>query len=277
MIDLHIHSWCGVGTDSVIQIIENLKTKGISKFSITDHDTVSAADEILNRQSKHNLKYIPGVEFNTLHKGEQYHITAYGRNLLTQEIREICNYNTKITIECDNYLIENVSSQKHIETADYESYEHDRSKGYWKSFHYLKDLGLFKEAKKYFEWDEKYGRTPQFIPAEKLLRRLNEVDAYSVLAHPQQVQQRRQGNDFLNLAELYEWKKMGIQGIEAYNSHYEKSESVEYYKSFCRENGLFITGGSDYHGHIQSKQIGHPEINEKDLDFGPLVDEFIQI
>jgi histidinol phosphatase-like PHP family hydrolase len=50
MIDLHMHSTCSDGKDSIEQLIENVKNTGISHFSITDHDTAKACREVLSSQ-----------------------------------------------------------------------------------------------------------------------------------------------------------------------------------------------------------------------------------
>lgn len=277
MIDLHIHTSYSDGTDSIVELIDKLKEKGITEFSITDHNTVSATKEIFNGQKKYGLKYIPGVEFSVLYNDEEYHVTAYGRKLLTQKVEDICNENSKLRNKCDIYLVENLLSEINIKASNYETYEYDRSEGWWKSFHYLKDIGVFEKPNEYFSLDKKYGQKPQFILAKELLGILNKIGLYSVLAHPQQVQQARHGNDFIDLAELYEWKEMGIQGIEIYNPYFKDPKSLEYYRDFCRNNGLFITGGSDYHGKISSKKLGCPALNRWDLDIEQLKEEFIYI
>ena len=42
-------------------------------------------------------------------------------------------------------------------------------------------------------------------------------------------------------------KSIGIRGLECHYSRYDKKEA-EFLVKVAKENGLFITGGSDYHG-----------------------------
>ncbi len=58
--DLHIHSWHSDGTWSPEQIAIVCKEKGISCFSITDHNLLSAYPEAMQCAQKYELTCIPG-------------------------------------------------------------------------------------------------------------------------------------------------------------------------------------------------------------------------
>ncbi len=68
----------------------------------------------------------------------------------------------------------------------------------------------------------------------------------AVLAHPKQYALDR--DNYLKLFTVL--KGMGLSGIEAiYSTHSYEDETL--YKSLADELGLFITGGSDYHGELK--------------------------
>lgn len=58
---------------------------------------------------------------------------------------------------------------------------------------------------------------------------------------------------------------MGFDGIEAYHHNQDENFSKEIIK-VAKENNLFITGGSDYHGEIIENKFEEPYIEGESLD-----------
>jgi predicted metal-dependent phosphoesterase TrpH len=77
MIDLHMHTTCSDGTDSVEKLVDNVIEAGITCFSITDHDTAKACRKILKseelKQKIHNagVTFVPGIEFSCIYNGRK--------------------------------------------------------------------------------------------------------------------------------------------------------------------------------------------------------------
>ena len=70
MFDLHMHSTFSDGSDSPERLLQLVKEKGLSGFSITDHDTIDAySDELFAKAKEMGLELIPGVEFSTQLEG----------------------------------------------------------------------------------------------------------------------------------------------------------------------------------------------------------------
>lgn len=72
---------------------------------------------------------------------------------------------------------------------------------------------------------------------------ITDAGGVAVLAHPSQL---KLGNTSLSDL-LCELKSYGLGGLECYystNTH----EQTEYYINLAKEQGLCITGGSDFHG-----------------------------
>ena len=65
------------------------------------------------------------------------------------------------------------------------------------------------------------------------------------------------------LPKLEYMKKFGIQGLECYYSRYNMDE-IEFLTDCARQNNLFITGGSDYHG--SNKNIPLGRLNTQDIE-----------
>ena len=64
---------------------------------------------------------------------------------------------------------------------------------------------------------------------------------------------------------------LGIQGLECYYSRYTHEE-IEFLVKTAKENNLYITGGSDYHG--KNKDIPLGKLNS---DNTPIDQKFLSI
>jgi len=72
-------------------------------------------------------------------------------------------------------------------------------------------------------------------------------------------------------------KKIGIKGLECHYSRYSQEE-VEFLVKVAKENNLFITGGSDYHGTNKDIPLAKLNIDNKPVLYRELtiLDKIIQ-
>ncbi|RLD58282.1 MAG: hypothetical protein DRJ01_12785, partial [Bacteroidetes bacterium] len=75
---------------------------------------------------------------------------------------------------------------------------------------------------------------------DKVIKIIKNAGGISVLAHP---------HTLCNDDYIYDFIKLGLDGIEAYYAKYT-TEKVQHYNEIALKNGLIRTGGSDFHGHI---------------------------
>ena len=76
VIDLHTHSTASDGTDTPLQLIENVKAAGIKVFALTDHDTVAGTETLLKNPPE-GVTFIPGIEFSCQMDTGKCHILGY--------------------------------------------------------------------------------------------------------------------------------------------------------------------------------------------------------
>ena len=81
--DLHIHSNCSDGSDSVKELAGKIKQAGIDVFSLTDHDTVEGCREMEKLLPQ---GFIPGVELTCLCGEIKCHILGYGIDIENPEL-----------------------------------------------------------------------------------------------------------------------------------------------------------------------------------------------
>lgn len=78
--DLHCHTSQSDGTLTVEEVLKRAITNGVEMISITDHDTVSAYDQI-NPKDYPELKIVAGIELSTRWNGIGIHIVGLGFDL----------------------------------------------------------------------------------------------------------------------------------------------------------------------------------------------------
>ena len=90
-----------------------------------------------------------------------------------------------------------------------------------------------------------------------------------ILAHP--------GAGFYNgsgMDELDQLVEMGLQGLECYSFHHDKTMTGRFI-DYCRSRDLLITGGSDCHGGFVGRALGVPVVHTRDLRLGMLEEKVL--
>lgn len=78
MIDLHVHTTHSDGRIKVVQILQRAKDVKLDVISFCDHNVVSAYEELAKFDlSNLGIKIIPGVEFDFVYKGKDFHMLGY--------------------------------------------------------------------------------------------------------------------------------------------------------------------------------------------------------
>ena len=93
------------------------------------------------------------------------------------------------------------------------------------------------------------------IAAERVIQMVTEAGGVVSFAHPIEMQ-KEYDIDFSEIAKMTKMlKNKGLAAIEVYHSAHGKFEIVEYEK-IAKDCGLFVSGGSDYHGGYKDVKIG---------------------
>lgn len=255
LIDLHIHTFYSDGEYSPREIVEMAKKNNVGTISITDHDTMEGTKEA--QQYKDELiNIIPGVEMSTEFAEKEIHILGYGIDLNNMEInkeleklkqhrfdRAMCmleylknKFNITFKQSDIDELINNnhVIGRPHIARLCLE-------------YNYVDN---FQEAftKYLIEADErcfKYKLNPQ-----KCISLILRAGGIPILAHPPTIT-----SDNIKLRTIIkELIDYGIKGIEVYHSGHTKQDVQELLK-IVKDLKLVYSGGSDYHGPINSAGV----------------------
>lgn len=255
--NLHVHTTCSDGTKTIEEINELALKHGFDVIGITDHDTLNGIYGIEKLNTK--VKFIMGIELSCKYKKEVIHVLGYFKNRPSDDLINYFKKCEKQRLDRCLKIIDNLDKYYGIKI----NYEDVRKKadGLIARPHIAE---VIKEKYGYtidevfdnFIGDDKKAYVPyEVISLEEGIKLLKENDALVVLAHP-------------ILIKTFNYKEvinMGFDGIEVYHTNQDNLYSKELIE-VAKENNLFITGGSDYHGEIIENKFEKPYIEGDDLD-----------
>lgn len=257
MVDLHIHSNYSDGTDSVVEILEHIRDKGIKTFSITDHDIIDGNFEVLklldNADNRDIPKFITGVEVSSIFNGTEMHLLGYGFDVNNAQVKTMLdtakeNRRKKVLYMLD-YLKDNydivfsavqndwLMSLKLVGKPHVAKVMIDNGYG--------KDVG--EVIVKYLD----KCKAPNLkTDAKYMIDCIHNGGGFVSLAHPKEIM-RDYTWDFGKIDDIVaKLKSIGLDAVEVYHSSQNCTEIAEY-KKIADKYNLLISGGSDYHGVVK--------------------------
>lgn len=270
-IDLHIHSVYSDGSNTVEEIVREAQRKQLSCFSICDHDTFKAYEELNVIPSSLLL----GIEVSAYdyknHK--EVHILGYGFKS-TKHVKKLCDDTLemltsiafqqvqKIKEEGFDIAWEDVIAKAKCSTSVYK--QHIMSvlvdKGYCTKISGELYRKLFKNGG-ICQLEKNYPDVRDVVEA------IHKDYGYAIVAHP-------------GIGQVYnhlsEYLKYGIDGIETYHSSHGEW-MVKLLHEFATHYKLCETGGSDYHGDYgKQMEIGECNVEMVESNVELCIKEFLK-
>lgn len=241
MLELHCHTTYSDGTLTPSELVSTAATAGVRALAITDHDTLSGWDEAIAAATAHDLEIVPGVELSTVHCDRSLHILGFypNRDKLKAPLAERLEGRKRRSQQMVANLAElgypislpelgegMAPGRPHIASALVRA-------GHVQSTREAFDRFLADDKPAYVHY-EKFSS----VEGVNLLR---SCDAVPIWAHPYLF---RGGNveDVLN-----ELVAAGLMGVEVYHPNHTMRQ-VKILEKLCTQQGLLMSGGSDYHG-----------------------------
>lgn len=288
-IDLHIHTTMSDGFLTPKEVIDEAHKNGVYAIAIADHDTIEAYDEeIFNYAKNKNVKLINAVEISTKSKKVGIHVLGYNFDLNDKKFQErlykIRNarhdylHNVGKKINELGYII-NVEELDKIDSVTKAHIALDiinnkkNKELLLKKFNHIPSKGEFIETimnENCPAYVKKETVTPK--EAAQIIR---EANGKVVLAHPVAYVHEDNLTDEDILEIIKDMKPDGLEANYLYVDRYDnKINEVKKWNKFAKENGLFVTIGSDFH----NKDGIRPEIGFVNTDFvleDKMVDEIL--
>lgn len=258
--DLHVHTCLSDGSDTVSEVLALASSNNVSCISITDHNTVAAYTEAAFAEADRlGVKLIPGVELDVIHEGKQYHMLGLGIDFKNERLVKACAHNAGVQEDYNLDLLRLMERDGlGVSETDYHRYEIPKGRGGWKLLNYLMDTGNTRSLLEGLKYYGQYGfktNTIKFISLTEAIDIVKGASGVPILAHPaEQIPYGQYSTDNSAFwSAIDRLLQTGLEGIECIHPLHGFVMQKEL-TALCSERGLYISGGTDYHGQFFSKQ-----------------------
>lgn len=242
--DLHVHSSVSDCSMDAEEILKQAREEGVTHLAFTEHDTTKLAAEHVRLAARYGICALPGVEMSAydFKRNRKVHILGYGY-ARTKYIEQIGadtlrkrNANCEKQIEILNSLGYDVPLEEVKKLAGACIYKQH-------ILEYLVRSGQSREMfgdiyRNIFKNGGPCDFDIEYPAAEDAVRAIKADGGWAVLAHPGQ-----QGN----FPMIHRLADAGLDGIEYRHPSHSSSDRMKA-EEFAKSYGLFLTGGSDFHG-----------------------------
>lgn len=247
--DLHVHSNNSDGSDSVENLVKEIKKANLEIFALTDHDTIAGCIEI-TKYIPENIKFIPSIELTCQTGDIKCHILGFNCNPSDEKLNALIQKGKELRRKKLETRLDYIKNVLHIDlTNDELNWLYSR-KSVVKT-HLANLLVKRKMAKTNVEAMQKYldgiktGNTRFSI--EEAIDAIVTSGGIPVWAHPLGGEGEKHIAHEKFMPRLEKMIAYGIKGLECYYSRYTLEE-VKFLINCANSNNLLISGGSDYHG-----------------------------
>jgi predicted metal-dependent phosphoesterase TrpH len=257
-VDLHIHTYFSDGINSPEEVLEIVRNRNLTAFSICDHDNIGGYLQLKGQLGRNDPELVPGVELSSGYGGEDIHILGYYFDLSSDELNnellsfrnrrnqrgaEMLNKLKGMGIDIPLDLVKELAGRSAIGRPNVA----DALVG-------IKAVSSFAEAfEKYIGYN-----CPAYIPKENMTPReaielIHRAGGLAVLAHPGIADAGSHIDEYL---------EYGLDGIEVYHPMHNNRIQQRYAK-LAESKNILATGGSDFHGRQEKYgKIGQVLVSE---------------
>ncbi len=225
------------------------RERGLAVIALTDHDTLGGVAEAQQAAAGSELEVITGVEISSEGEWGDLHILGYYVDPENGPLQEMMQAMRDARLGRARKMIERLGKLgMPLEWEEVRVLAGGDSVGRPHVARALVNRGYVKTMQEAFDRFLANGG-PAHVPRLKLtpsevIQMIVEAGGVAVLAHP--------GHYWTALELLPEFVGYGLRGVEVYYPHHSP-EQIEMLLGLCREYGLLVTGGTDFHGPAASE------------------------
>lgn len=267
LIDLHTHTNESDGDYSPLDLLRIARQRGVSVISITDHDTVDGYnDALFDKAEELGIRLIPGIELSTTDDltGEKVHVLGLFIDPYNITLKGLCLELRQARINIMNQVGDKLQEHNIVLRTDdlirtgeiitkahiaRDVIENEVNASVLESYHgHIPLQGEFIEQW-LIEGCPAFVQRDQPLPTHHAIQAIHNAGGIASCAHPSFNVMRG-----LKLAEMFDLiVRNKFDAVEAINVQYDKTngdkrfEMVREFSDFAKEEGLLISGGSDFH------------------------------
>ncbi len=262
IMELHAHTYYSDGVVSPTNLVLEAARKGVEYLAITDHDTLEGIDEAIMAAQPFGIRIIPGIELSSTVGGKSIHMLGLalkGYSKMQQEPlvkKLIKGRRDRAELHC--HELERLGFDIKFEDVDVKG-THGKAQVVEallkkNSERILSEVKEFKTFGPVIDYYFKEGPIP-YIPNFKIDYRdaidlIHDYGGLAVLAHPA-IKLKRGAEDSL-IVRMIDY---GLDGLEVFHKKHS-FEDAAHYANMARKARIFMTAGTDYHGHDGSRPLG---------------------
>lgn len=252
LVDLHMHSTCSDGILDAASTVKWALEQGASIVSLTDHDSVEGIRDGMGavknwNSSKYSLgpnsvAFITGIELSCMYEGRLTHLLGYGFDAAFAPLTSLLERIASLRLKRARQIMELVNAMG-IPLTYEEAFGEDAPTLIGRS-HIARAI----VAHGYMDTVDKVFNSfigddcGAFVPVDEIsieegIAMLHEAGGLAVLAHPRGISH----------AQYEALGEMGLDGIECFHPRVQQWQRDCIMRS-ADSLGLFLTGGSDFHG-----------------------------
>ncbi len=267
-VDLHLHTLISDGTDSLEEIIENVRKAELDLFSVTDHDSIKAGIMIPPMletiEPEQRTAFVRGIEFSCEDELGKYHILGYGYDPAVPGIAEVVEDGHRMRMRKTKARLQFLQNEFQFQFTEEEIHELLSKDNPGKphianlmiKHGYAEDI---KDAINHYINKKEFQN--EHVRPEDAIKGILKSGGIPVLAHPTY----GDGDDLILGEEmekrLQHLMGFGLAGVEAYYSGFSPKIQSECL-AFAEQFDLYITAGSDYHGGNKMIEIGWTNLED---------------
>lgn len=263
-----MHTTISDGSDSIEQILENVKSAGIGIFSVTDHDSIKSAGIMKSILRDGDPLFIPGVEFSCRDEFGKYHILGYGYDPENEALKNVVDYGHSLRMKKVTERLDFLKSEfgfcfKQEDINDLLSLDNP-GKPHIGNLMVKYGFAASKESA-IDDYINRIHFKSEYVRPGEAISGILAAGGIPVLAHPFY----GSGDELIVGKDMEERLerliKFGLRGIEAFYSGFsDKLQKAAL--SLAKEYDLLVTAGSDYHGKNKLVRLGDTGLTgEEDL------------
>lgn len=265
-IDLHMHSTASDGTDDPAALVQLVRQAGIPVFSVTNHDTVQACDQLMELTRDAGPVWVAGVELSCRDEEGKYHILGYGYDPKAEPLRRVIGELQACRLEKLQARLAFLRESLGIVFPAEETDALVRLPNPGKP-HIAALLVRHGYADTVGEAIRRYLRQlpdiRRHVSPEEAIRAIRESGGIAALAHPV----FGDGSQLISGGALAHRVRrltgFGLQGLEGYYSGYDRAQRAQVL-ALAEALHLYVTAGSDYHGANKTVALGNTGLPDAD-------------
>ena len=244
--DLHLHSNRSDGRFEPAEVLERAAAGGLQTIALTEHDLVGALDPGVHVVGKRKVHVISGAEVSGVHAGSEHHLLVYFVGEAPTGFREFCHKQVLRRVRRYEEAVERINLPG-IQPPPEEARRGELALTRHHLARALVEVGHAESLGDAFSKYASYGYVPRIeMPFTECIRIARSWGGVCSWAHPR-----------LDALEkhLPEFVEAGLQGLEGLRPGMNRRDRNSVRKA-ARRHGLFLSGGSDWHGWHDSGHLG---------------------